>query len=80
MDLKHCITHQLEPTNDISDVEEGEEAISLVFRNTDVEQSLKCDADPEQENEEIKHPFLQNCETITKTPSDMKNDKTGDEK
>lgn len=78
--LKHCITHQLDLTNDISDVEEGEEAISLIVRDTEVEQILKCDSDPDHENEDLKHNFLQDCKTITETPSDMRNDKTADDK
>lgn len=80
MDLKHCITHQLDPTNDLSDVDEGEEAMSLISRDTDVDQNLKCDSYPYQENENIKHPFQQKCKSITKTPSDMRNEKTADEK
>ncbi|KAF4098803.1 WD repeat-containing protein 87 isoform X2 [Onychostoma macrolepis] len=58
--LKYCITHQLDPTNDISDVEEGEEAISLLASDTDVEQNFKCDSDPDQVNEDIKHAELRN--------------------
>lgn len=63
MDLKYCITHQLDPTNDISHLEEGEEAISLLDSDTDVEQNLKCASDPDQVNEDIKHKILQNCKT-----------------
>ncbi|KAG1943603.1 trichohyalin isoform X2 [Pimephales promelas] len=62
--LNHC-THQLDLTNDISDVEEGEEAISLIVRDTEVEQILKCDSD--HEKEDLKHKFLQDCKT-TETP------------
>lgn len=78
--LKYCITHQLDPTNDISNVEEGEEAISFLASNTDVEQNLKCDSDPDQVNDDIKHEILQNCETIVETPNDRRNDKIANEK
>ncbi|XP_056114221.1 myb-like protein X [Rhinichthys klamathensis goyatoka] len=75
--LKHC-THQLDLTNDISDVEEGEEAISLIVRDTEVEQILKCESD--HENEDLKHTFLQDCKAITETPCNMRNDKTASDR
>lgn len=76
MDLKCCITHQLDPTDDISDAEERKEAISLLAKDTDVEQNSKCDSDADQVNEDIK----QESETNVETPSDMRNDKIADEK
>ncbi|XP_073681289.1 uncharacterized protein [Garra rufa] len=79
VDLKH-ITHQLDQTDNISDVEEGEEAISLLANDTDMEQNLKCDSEPDQANKDIKYASLQKCETIAETPSGMRNDKIADEK
>ncbi|KAK7131449.1 hypothetical protein R3I94_016546 [Phoxinus phoxinus] len=78
--LKHCVTPQLDLTNDIRDVEEGEEAISLIVGDTEVEQILKCDSDRDHDNEDLKHKCLQDGKTITETPSDTRNDKTADDK
>ncbi|XP_051955668.1 uncharacterized protein LOC127624799 isoform X4 [Xyrauchen texanus] len=80
-----CITHQseLDLTNEMSDFEEGEEAISLIASDTyafEVGQSSKCDSALElnQVNEAIKHEFLQGGKTITEMPNDIRNDKKVD--
>ncbi|XP_059382002.1 uncharacterized protein LOC132117014 isoform X2 [Carassius carassius] len=80
VDLKYCITHQLDPTSDISDAEVGEEAISLLASDTDTEQNLKYDSEPDQVIKDIKHEILQNCKIIAETPNSRRNDNRANEK
>ncbi|XP_051533893.1 myb-like protein X [Myxocyprinus asiaticus] len=79
-----CITHQseLDSTNEMSDSEEGEEAISLIVHDTHthkVEQSSNFDSAPELNRVNSRTSVLQNGKTATETPNNISNDKKADE-
>ncbi|XP_051960974.1 myb-like protein X isoform X3 [Xyrauchen texanus] len=79
-----CITHQsdLDSTNEMSNFEEGEEAIPLIVNDTHthkVEQSSKFDSAPEVNQLNSRTAVLQNGKTATETPNNIRNDKKADE-